>query len=128
LVAIIDSSEVLVPVGVVTVGMLVTVLTVLATVAVVDVIGVRAAANVLEVVGSTALVVEATWLLVSVSKLVLAAMTLLVMCEVSVAAVETTLEVAGASTVNPEMGRLAPLRVDSVFDSDEDSTLVVAAT
>jgi hypothetical protein len=125
LVASTDRSEELVPVGVVTAGMLATLLTVLArAVLTVDVIGLARETSAPDVVLTVELVAEAAMLLVLESRLEVAAAMLLAVCVVSVATLDTT----GATALNPELANLPPFRLESVFESDEDSTFVVAET
>src|ERR1700761_4601910 len=96
-------------------------------VATVDVTGLARLANALDVV-EVAPVVEDAMLLVLDSKLVLAAAMVLAVCAVSVTALDATLDTTGATALNPEMEKLPPFKVESVFESDEDSTFVVAET
>jgi hypothetical protein len=123
-VASVDNSEELVPVGVVTAGMLATLAVLAKVVVTVDVTGLARLTSALDVVGTVALVAEAAMLLVLASKLELAVAMLLAVCEVSVTALDT----AGASEVNPEMEKLPPFKLVSVLESDVDSTLVVEET
>lgn len=109
--------------------MLARLLDVFAVIAVtVDVTGLMRELNALDVVGAAELVVEDAMLLVFASKLVLTAARLLAACVVSLVKLDAVDDTTGVSALNPEMEKLPPFKLDSVLESDEDSTLVVDET